>query len=75
MDVASVGASPRGLSRQDESPWVELVLELHHGDSKDKMSPGGWSKCWDSTTGTHRDKMSGESLWVELVLGFYHGDS
>ena len=43
MGVASVGASPRGLLRQNESQWVELVLELHHGDSKDKVSPGGWS--------------------------------
>ena len=43
VGVASVGASPRGLPRQDESRWVELVLELHHGDSKGKMSPGGWS--------------------------------
>jgi len=43
MGVASVGASPWGLPRQNESRWVELVLGLHHGDSSDKMSHGGWS--------------------------------
>ena len=43
MGVASVGASPWGLPRQIESQWVELVLGLHHGDSKDEMSHGEWS--------------------------------
>lgn len=43
VGVASVGASPQGLPRQNESRWVELVLGLHHGDSKNKMCPGEWS--------------------------------
>jgi hypothetical protein len=58
VGVASVGASSRGLPRQNESRWVELVLGLHHGDSKDKMCPSGWSECWGFTTVTHRDNMS-----------------
>jgi hypothetical protein len=36
VGVASVGASPRGLPRQNESRGVELVLGLHRGDSKDQ---------------------------------------
>lgn len=43
MGVASVGASPWGLPSQSEPKWVELELGLHHGDSRCKMSHGGWS--------------------------------
>ena len=75
VGVASVGASPRGLPRQNGSLGVELVLGLHRGDSK-RQDESRWVELvLGLLHGDSWDKVRDESRWVELVLGLHHGDS